>query len=136
MHISSPGCPQETRFQQYSEIFLDTNIFQPSFYTSKYHSKAPTIAGTTFTPLHSHKLFTLYFNSLYLSIFPLFFLESKIPWPCCINNNHIYPWINRPPIFEPKNKFSYFWERIFLENLSFILELSFQYAMLTRKICA
>jgi len=39
------------------------------------------------------------------------------------------------PIFEPKNKFFYFCVRIFLKNLSFILEFSFRYVMLTRKIC-
>ena len=37
------------------------------------------------------------------------------------------------PILEPS--FSFFWVRIFLKNVSFILEFSFRYPMVTWKIC-
>ena len=39
------------------------------------------------------------------------------------------------PILEPKNKFFLFLGKNFLENLSFILEFSFRYTMVTQKIC-
>ena len=47
---------------------------------------------------------------------------------------HIYLCISWPPILEPKLSFSHFWVRISFKNLSFILEASFSYAMVTLNI--
>ena len=54
---------------------------------------------------------------------------------CRKKHFRIYPCISGSPILEPKKCFSDFWVRIVLKNLSLILEFSFSYAVVTRKIC-
>ena len=44
----------------------------------------------------------------------------------CASNYHIYPCISQHPILEPKNKFSLFLSKNFLEKLNFYLRIFFQ----------
>ena len=53
-------------------------------------------------------------------------------YPCTSTVDPVY---NSTPTLEPKKCFSYSSVRIFLKNLSFILEFSLRNTMVTRKIC-